>query len=110
MVTDVLTRKTEVSTQHEKKRRLALVGHILRLDPETPAQRAIRYYVAPHKRPVGRPPLTWMALITKDLHNTLTHNHIKTPLNPKSLQKLTVIAEDKTLWRTEIARSMGSDP
>ena len=81
-----LTKEIPVSNKI-KKRRLALFGHILRLDPETPAQKAIKYYVDPHKRPVGRPPLTWMALITKDLRNTLKHNNIKTPLNTKSLQK-----------------------
>ena len=50
-----------------KKRRLALLGHVLRLDPDTPAQRALQYYFTPHRRPVGRPPLTWVALVTKDL-------------------------------------------
>ena len=104
-----LTREIPISNKI-KKRRLALFGHILRLDPETPAQRVIKYYVTPHKRPVGRPPLTWMALIIKDLRNTLKHNIIKTPLNTKSLQKLSEIVKDKTLWRQEIVRSMRSDP
>ena len=89
-----------------KKRRLALLGHILRLDPDTPAQRALQYYLTPHKRPVGRPPLTWLALVTKDLTKTLTHHNIRTPLNLRSLEKLSTIAKDKAQWRAEIVRSM----
>ena len=63
-------------------KRLVLFGHILRLEHDTPAQRAIKYYVTPHKRPVGRPLLTWMALITKDLHNTLKHQKNQIPPQP----------------------------
>ena len=62
-----------------RKRRLALLGHILTLHPDTPAQKALRYYMTPHPRPVGRPPMTWIALITKDLQVTLKTHRIKTP-------------------------------
>ena len=93
-----------------KKRRLALFGHILRLHPNTPAQKALQYYVTPHNRPVGRPPLTWLALITKDLSQTLKHHNIKTPLDKNSLDKLSVIAKYKCSWRKEIVRNMGGDP
>ena len=89
-----------------KRRRLALFGHILRLDPETPAQRALHLYICPHKRPVGRPPLTWIALITKDLSNTLNQHKIKTPLNNDSIEKLKNLASVRTQWREEISRSM----
>ena len=101
-----LANETLLST-NIRRRRLALLGHILRLDPETPAQRAIRYYVAPHPRPAGRPPLTLIALVTKDLEDTLQRHNIKTPLTAKSLEQLRTLAEDKNLWRLEIARSKG---
>ena len=32
-----------------RKRRLALLGHILILHPNTPAQKALRYYMTPHQ-------------------------------------------------------------
>ena len=99
-----LANETLLSTKI-RRRRLALLGHILRLDPETPAQRAIRYYVAPHPRPAGRPPLTWIALVTKDLEDTLQRHNIKTPLTATSLEQLRTLAEDKTLWTLKIARS-----
>ena len=50
-----LTKEVPLSTKI-KTRRLTLFGHILRLDPETPARKALQYYVTPHPRPVGRPP------------------------------------------------------
>ena len=79
-----LTREIPLS-EKIKRRRLHLLGHILRLHPETPAQRALQYYLTPHRRPVGRPPLTWISLITKDLANALHHHRIKTPIiSPKT--------------------------
>ena len=103
-----ITKETPLSTKI-KKRRLALFGHILRLDPDTPAQKALQYYMTPHKRPAGRPPLTWIAVITKDITKTLKHHNIKKPLTKKSLEKLSVIAKDSSLWRREIVRNMEDD-
>ena len=103
-----ITKETPLSTKI-KKRRLALLGHILRLDPGTPAQKALQYYMTPHKRPAGIPPLTWVAVITKDITKTLTHHNIKKPLTKKSLEKLSVIARDNCLWRREIVRNMEDD-
>ena len=93
-------------SQKIKKRRLSLLGHILRLHPDTPAQKALNLFMIPHKRPVGRPPVTWISLITKDLKNTLDHHNINSPLNETSLDKLKTIAADKDLWRLEISRNM----
>ena len=101
-----LTKETPIS-QKIKKRRLVLFGHILRLDPETPAQKALQYYMTPHPRPVGRPPLTWIALLTKDLEKTLQHHKIKTPLNKNSLERLKHLADDRSIWREEVSRSKG---
>ena len=92
-----------------QKRRMALLGHILRLDPNTPAQKAFQYYITSHKCPVGRPPLTWIALVTKDLTQTLKYQNIKTPLNRDSINRLTIIAKDKCAWRKEIVRNMGRE-
>ena len=97
-------------SQKIKKRRLNLFGHILRLDPETPVQKALEYYMTPHQRPVGRPPTTWLSVITKDLNETLKHNGIKTPLNKDSLSILKDLARDRILWREEVMRSMRGNP
>ena len=62
-----------------KKRRLTLFGHILRLDPNTPAQKALEFFLTPPKHPVGRPHHTWIAQITNDLKQTLQHHQIEPP-------------------------------
>ena len=41
-------------SQKIKKRRLNLFGHILRLDPETPVQKALEYYMTPPPAPSGK--------------------------------------------------------
>ena len=50
-----------------KKRRLSWLGHLLRLDPDTPARQALEATLTPHKRKVGHPPTTWIKTINKDL-------------------------------------------
>ena len=65
-----LTKEAPIS-ETIRKRRLALFGHILRLDPETPAQKALDYYTVPQERPVGRPPTTWLSMISKDMKPTM---------------------------------------
>ena len=92
-----------------KRRRLALLGHILRLDVDTPAQKALQFYLTPHKRPAGRPVTTWVQIITKDIKNTTKHHNIKTPLTQTSLQKLIEIAKDNVRWKQEIVRCMKRD-
>ena len=104
-----LTKERPIS-EKLKRRRLNLFGHILRLHPDTPAQKALQYYLTPHKRPVGRPPLTWLSQITKDLAPTLKHYNIKTPLTKTTLAKTKQIADDRTTWRAEVARSTRSNP
>ena len=103
-----LTKEIPLS-QKIKKRRLTLFGHVLRLHPETPAQKAIDFYMEPCQRPVGRPPLTWLAQITKDLKNTLIYHEIETPLTKNSINTLRTIANDRPLWREETVRSMESN-
>ena len=99
-----LTNETPLSEKIRKRRR-SLLGHILRLHPDTPAQKALNYYLTPHPRPVGRPHATWIALITKDLEKTLRYHGIKTPLTRKGLESLKILALDRNLWRREMTNS-----
>ena len=48
--------------------------------------------MAPHPR--QRPPMTWIALITKDLQVPLKTYNIKTPMTAASLAQLKILAED----------------
>ena len=98
-----LTREIPLSMKI-RKRRLNLLGHILRLHPDTPAQKALNYFTTPHPRPVGRPHSTWIALITKDLETTMRENNIKSPLTRYGLENLKSMAEDRFQWRKVIKR------
>ena len=91
-----------------KRRRLNLLGHILRLNDDTPAKRAICEYLKPHRRPVGRPPLTWLTLIMKDLKTIREENNITDVFNETTLKQLTELARERTPWIKGVGRSMVS--
>jgi len=89
--------KTGLSTISEilRNRRLSLFGHVARLDPEVPANKALLLIVNSHEgrkpssswtRPPGRPRRTWLNLVQEDANAI--------PLS--------------SLWRTEIFRGHGA--
>ena len=104
-----MTNETPLSDKIQK-RRIQLFGHILRLHPDTPAQKALEYFVAPGKRPVGHPKDTWLALVANDLSRTVKEHKIKTPFNKSSLEKLKNLAEDRIIWRREMAKCTRKSP
>ena len=53
-----------------KIHRLKFLGHLLRLDIETPARKALEEYFRPTLRDPGRPVTTWWTIIKKDLEKT----------------------------------------
>ena len=53
-----------------KKKRLMWLGHLLRLDKETPARQALVEYTKPVKRKIGRPRLTWVNQVYQDLKSS----------------------------------------
>ena len=88
-----LYERTNEKSWHSKieARRLRLLGHLLRLDEETTARKALTESMRKVKRPQGRPKETWLSMIEKQLkginlsiHNT--HNIIQ-------------LAENRKLWR-----------
>ena len=98
---------TEELSLAVKNRRLNFFGHVLRLHEETPVKRAINLAFQPYKRPVGRPPLTWLSLIMKDLTNTRIFHNIPDHMNSHTFTKITELAADRDTWKQEVARSMG---
>ena len=89
-----------------KRRRLNLLGHILRLHDDTPAKRAIQEYLKPHRRPVGKPPLTWITLIMKDTTAIREENNISKDFTETTLKQLSELARERTPWRKRVGRSM----
>ena len=84
-------------SQKIKRRRLHLLGHILRLHQDTSAQRALQYYLTPHRRPVGRPPLTWIMDIPHHQRPSKHSPTSQTPITKDSLRKLKTLADNKIL-------------
>ena len=81
-----------------QKRRLSWLGHLMRLNEQTPARRALEEYSNPEiKRPRGKPPITWMAMIRDDLQTI----NIKLNLNKQqeTIQKLQQLTSNRQQWK-----------
>ena len=94
--------KTEPWSITIKRRRLKWAGHLLRLDPLTPARRSLAEALIPGKRKPGRPPLTWTKLISKDIQDT---GIIKTDPNetlPSIFNKLETLAQNRRAFGTKV--------
>ena len=50
-----------------KARRLTWLGHLMRLNSETPARKAIKEHLRKVKRPRGRQTTNWIQAIQQDL-------------------------------------------
>ena len=69
-----------------KRRRLNWLGHLLRLDPTSPAKQALRESLRPSKRPRGQPKRTWIKTMQIDL------SHINMELNEQTLEQIVELA------------------
>ena len=88
------------------RRRLSWLGHLLRLPLETPARLALNEALKPSRKHRGRPPMTWIKSVMKDLTNLNILSESETP--ERSFIKLTVITQDCARWNALI-RSAISD-
>jgi len=86
-----------------RKRRLALFGHVARLSPEVPANKALCAGIdilsktaIPDgwRRPVGRPCKTWL-------------DQVKEDMSPWSWPDILACAMDRSSWRWEVAMACG---
>jgi hypothetical protein len=83
-----------------KKRRLSWLGHLMRMNTETPARKALQEYLRKTKRPRGKPPLSWIELIRKDLQEIGLNINFKNQTEP--LQQLQRLAKNRDTWRKQI--------
>ena len=82
------------------KRRLTWFGHVLRLPQETPAHQALRKFIEPAKRPIGRPKSTWFSSVINDIKE-YTEIQIG-PNNLENLDKIEVVCSDRKVWRKTV--------
>ena len=91
---DVLYSRSKLKPWSEqiKKRRLKWTGHLLRLDDDTPAKRALKSYIQPAIKPRGRSKFTWITTVQKEL------DEIDSGINFND-QSTYHIANDRKNWR-----------
>ena len=77
-----------------KKRRLLWLGHLLRLDEETPAKKALVEYLRKVKRKCGRRKTYWIDIIKSGFQYLNINDETKLP------QHLNVLSGDKKLSMT----------
>ncbi len=83
---------------YHQKKRLSFLGHVMRLDPETPARKSIEEFLRPIKRPQGRPKKTWMEIIRSDLKEVNIELDYKKPV--ETINTLTYHAHNHNReWR-----------
>ena len=80
------------------QRRKRLLGHICRLDPNTPARQALDECLKENTRKIGRPKLTWIDQIKRDLAEI----NIYPDSNFDNIIKL---AENRDSWRNDIVNT-----
>lgn len=96
--------KMEPWSEVIQRRRLTWLGHLLRLPHETPAQLALNEAIKPSRKYRGRPPITWLDTIKKDLTElnilpkNLTYNDII-----KHLRELT---ENRVAWKKTVGSAI----
>ena len=67
-------------------RRLRWSGHVNRLHEEAPAKKALQYVLQDHKRKCGRPKLTWLKLVEKQMKDV------------GNLDALITLSQDRIQW------------
>ena len=89
-----------------RQRRLRWTGHLLRLDPRTPARIALNKFTEPHKNKVGRPKNNWLSTIRRDLETDPKSKTLPKE-NSKLIEYLSEIASDRERWRAYIMEKCG---
>ena len=74
-----------------ERRRLSWLGHLMRLNPETPARQSFKV-----KRKPGRPPMTWITTIQQDLSKRDIHINLR---DMSAIEKLESMYHDRVGWK-----------
>ena len=71
----------------------------MRLDEKTPARVALKEYLTPIRRPVGRPALTWLKQIETDLNATNVQLNLPKDSPEQIIITLEKITKDRSNWK-----------
>ena len=87
-----------------RRRRLNFLGHIMRLNAETPVRKSSNEALSITKKNKGRPKTTWLNTIMKDL---LKDNiDIRKTSVIETITILTNLTSDRKLWRNRVCKLM----
>ena len=91
--------KTERWSRTIQRRRLNWLGHLMRLDEDTPVRRSLQESLTDVRRKIGRPSLTWIKVIEKDLVLVNVNIELNRSTPGEVLRKLVGLTEDRKKWR-----------
>ena len=89
-------RRHYFSVYAAERRRLSWLGHLMRLNPETPARQSFKEALRPVKRKPGRPPMTWITTIQQDLSKRDIHINLR---DISAIEKLESMCHDRVGWK-----------
>ena len=93
------------------RQRLNWLKHVMRLDEKTPTHIALKEYLTPIQRPVGRPALAWLKQIETDLNATNVQLNLSKDSPEQIIIRLEKINKDISNWRRIIRDAMdGTHP
>ena len=87
--------KAESWSKIIQRRRFTFLGHVMRLHSDTPVRKALHICLQTSKNKVGRPTVTWLRTIKKDLEKC---NVIINLNNPSTETILENLASDRMKW------------
>ena len=71
----------------------------MRLDPDTPVRRSLLESLTDVRRKVGRPRLTWVKKIEKDLASVDINLDVYGAPTERAVEQLVELTEDRSTWR-----------
>ena len=85
-----------------RKRRLNWLGHLMRLDERTPVRRSLEESLTDVRRKIGRPCLTWIKVVEKDLESVDINLDLNKSTPSETLRKLVNLTADRNKWRKKV--------
>ena len=96
--------KCESWSRAIKRRRLTFLGHVMRLNENTPVRIALNEALTPTRNKVGRPKDTWLKTIADDLNSG--GYVINTKRREETMNTLLSITQDRKKWRSIVKTLM----
>ena len=91
--------KVEKWSKIIRRRRLNWLGHLMRLDEQTPVRHSLQESLSDIQGKVGRPKLKWIKVIEKDLVSVNINLDLNRSTPDNTIRKLVELTNDRKDWR-----------